>query len=443
LAQAFATVPRSLASCLVALSVAPMDPLWGNDPWDAARRVPPASPRREALLHARSGEPMSGGACDDPRLRAARALMFETVSAGAPRQTAAAVAAALWRLLAGTPSADHRVIEPMVGTYGDDLELKDRLAAVSDVLQAQLAASRAGLPAHSCQGLVDHATKVKRNVALHGFGDLGDRFSALSPAELRRLQRGQPRPPKVHASSPAPAPGSPLHGCVDAPAIGGLARPGPPALGQVCAVVGDWQVVASLVSGMGFGCPQPPVASAPSAFGAAASATAPASQSEVSEECNEVEVGVESQSFNGSYCQDAGILPTSVTEEFSLFGQSDAPSAASASSGQGGAPSAASASFAEEAEIGFEKPSWASRKKMRRHRKRLAMALNVMPKCDMGASATCPECHPLVEHNGENEDEYRFCDSCGARDLEYTWSCFLCDHDICIDCHDQLVHRLS
>jgi len=294
LAQAFATVPRSLASCLVALSVAPMDPLWGNDPWDAARRVPPASPRREALLHARSGEPMSGGACDDPRLRAARALMFETVSAGAPRQTAAAVAAALWRLLAGTPSADHRVIEPMVGTSGDDLELKDRLAAVSDVLQAQLAASRAGLPAHSCQGLVDHATKVKRNVALHGFGDLGDRFSALSPAELRRLQRGQPRPPKVHASSPAPAPGSPLHGCVDAPAIGGLARPGPPALGQVCAVVGDWQVVASLVSGMGFGCPQPPVAPAPSAFGAAASATAPASQSEVSEECNEVEVGVES-----------------------------------------------------------------------------------------------------------------------------------------------------
>jgi len=80
---------------------------------------------------------------------------------------------------------------------------------------------------------------------------------------------------------------------------------------------------------------------------------------------------------------------------------------------------------------------------MRRHRKRLAMALNVMPKCDMGASATCPECHPLVEHNGENEDEYRFCDSCGARDLEHTWSCFLCDHDICSDCHDTLVHRLS
>ena len=144
-----------------------------------------------------------------------------------------------------------------------------------------------------------------------------------------------------------------------------------------------------------------------------------------------------------SCCQVAGILPTSAPEEFSLFGQCDAPSAASASCGQGGALSADSASLAEEADIGFEKPSWAKKKRMRRHRKRLVMALKVMPKSDKGASATCPECHPLFEHNGENEDEFRFCDSCGARDLEHTWSCFICEHDICSDCYDTLVHRLS
>uniref|UniRef100_A0A7S3HAV8 ZZ-type domain-containing protein n=1 Tax=Spumella elongata TaxID=89044 RepID=A0A7S3HAV8_9STRA len=106
--------------------------------------------------------------------------------------------------------------------------------------------------------------------------------------------------------------------------------------------------------------------------------------------------------------------------------------------GQGGASSDASASSAEEAAKYSENPGRARRRKLRGHRKKLVKALKILPVCVSVASVLCNEGHPLVELHGEDDDEYRFCDNCNARDLEHTWSCPDCDYDICNDCHGTL-----
>ena len=157
---------------------AAFDPLWIDDPWAvwsarrtqhnhvagaAARYFPIVTELGELVRQAARGAAEGGGS----------------------RQLAAAVVAATirtWR----NPDAAKGVAND------DDVELLDRLDAVAVPLREQIAASKAGLPAHFAKDLVDHEVNLRRNVALHGFDSSGIQFRDRSPGQLRRLQR-EPR----------------------------------------------------------------------------------------------------------------------------------------------------------------------------------------------------------------------------------------------------------
>ena len=143
----------------------------------------------------------AGGAAGSVGLAAAGELLARAVGAGASRQVAAAVAAALWRCVMH-PAASCDAEDPEAGR-----QVAARLAAIKPCLAAQeLAAGTLGAVCHTARGLVSRNVQVRANAARHhGFG--GD-FSKLSAADCRRAQRGagrQATPAAATAVAAAPA----------------------------------------------------------------------------------------------------------------------------------------------------------------------------------------------------------------------------------------------
>ena len=107
------------------------------------------------------------------QLRVLAVLMEATARAGS-RQTSAATASALYRVATGGGEA----------LTAESLELRSRLDAVAPVLSKQLEQS-----SHSGRAVASADEMLRRNAALHAFSNEVP-FGQLSPAELRKLQRG-------------------------------------------------------------------------------------------------------------------------------------------------------------------------------------------------------------------------------------------------------------
>ena len=106
-------------------------------------------------------------------LDAARAIMRETVLAGATRHVTAAVAATLFRLLQN---------------WCDDDEVSARLDAIVPVIQEKVTAAR-----EVRKPVISGGKRAKRNLAEHnGFGE-GANFMQPSDAEAKAKQRGRRR----------------------------------------------------------------------------------------------------------------------------------------------------------------------------------------------------------------------------------------------------------
>ena len=122
---------------------------------------------------------------------AAEAIMKATASV-ASRQTSAAVASSLWRLLTSSASGSMPAEKsPDDFQRGIVEKVVDRLSLVAPSLTAQVVAGTRGGEPHSAHGLVPHDDVLNRNVALHaGFSTI-DRVSELTMSQKRSLQRGR------------------------------------------------------------------------------------------------------------------------------------------------------------------------------------------------------------------------------------------------------------
>ena len=127
-----------------------------------------------------------GGAASSVGLSAAGELLARAVGAGASRQVAAAVAAALWRCV-------MLPVECVDAADADDgRQVDERLAAIKPCVAAQVAAAgNKGVECHSARGLVSRDVLVRANAAKHH--RFGADFSLMSAADCRRAQRGARR----------------------------------------------------------------------------------------------------------------------------------------------------------------------------------------------------------------------------------------------------------
>ena len=105
---------------------------------------------------------------------------MEATAAHGSRHVAAAVAAALWRLMLQGESSKK--------CGEDDSEVGARLDAIRPCLQAQVLAARDGEAVRSASSLVPPDINVMANAAKHQFQA---EFESLTPGEARREQRGQ------------------------------------------------------------------------------------------------------------------------------------------------------------------------------------------------------------------------------------------------------------
>jgi len=182
LAQAILLAWHGRTSALVAMAFA--DPWVHDDPWKNWR--PSVAPTRPSAS-------LAGAlptAIPPPELHAAIELMKATISAGASRQVATAVAAGLWRLATG--SVHPRVqdsLPTVLASSSVEREVTARLAALAPSIRAQVAVQAVGAPQRSSSGLVPRDVHVLANAARHLYRE-GESFEHISPSIARAAQRG-------------------------------------------------------------------------------------------------------------------------------------------------------------------------------------------------------------------------------------------------------------
>ena len=126
-----------------------------------------------------------------PAAELVQAAVHGAVSAGASRQTAAAVACAALRCLCmpGQPEENGDKVAIAV-----DASIVDRLRAIEPTLQAQkLAASSTGRDCHSARRLVADVDHLRANVARHAGFNSDKKVTDYSHKELKQIQRGGKR----------------------------------------------------------------------------------------------------------------------------------------------------------------------------------------------------------------------------------------------------------